>query len=118
MKPTDIWNGEDIYISYSDKVLLIAEGTGDNLWPEDEEEGYVDYFNLELYQKIESIDYVDYDDAIGGGFMMRERLIQEEFAGKTVDEVITEVFRCNGDADVFDLCAKSKPDYEILTRRN
>ncbi len=112
---TDAWNGEDIYILYGDKVLLIAEGSGDNLYQEDEDEGYVDYFNLEVYQKSEFIkDPEDYEGAIGGGFMMRTKLIEEELYGKMIDEVVTEVFRCNGDTDAFELYATSKPDYEIL----
>ncbi len=114
-QPTDIWNGEDIYISYNEAVLLIAEGSGDNLTSEDEDEGYVDYFNLELYNKDDSIENPeDYDDTIGGGFMMRKKLISEELYGKMIDEVVAEVFRCNGDTDAFELYATSKPDYEIL----
>ena len=114
-KPTDIWNGEDIYITYDDKVLLIAEGTGDNLLPEDEDEGYVDYFNLELYDKDDDIEYPeDYDDTIGGGFMMREKMISEELYGKAIDDVITEIFNCNGDIDAFELYTTSKPDYTII----
>ena len=114
-KHTDVWNGEDIYISYGDKILLIAEGSGDNLYQEDEDEGYVDYFNLEVYQKSEFIkDPEDYEGVIGGGFMMRKKLISEELYGKMIDEVVTEVFRCNGDTDAFELYATSKPDYEIL----
>ena len=110
----DIWNGEDIYISYNGKVLFIAEGTGDNLLPEDEAEGYVDYFNLEVYNENPDTDLEDYDDTIGGGFMMRKKYIAEEFYGRTVDEVITEVFACNGETDAFDLYATEKPEYKIL----
>lgn len=115
MRPTDVWNGEDIYISYDNKVLLIAEGLGDNLLPEDEEEGYVDYFNLEVYNEDKDIEEPEYyADTIGGGFMMREKLISEELYGKTIDEIVSEVFDCNGDIDAFELYSTSKPDYLIL----
>lgn len=115
MRPSDIWNGEDIYISYNGNVLLIAEGTGDNLLKGDIAEGYVDYFNLELYKEDPDItEPYDYEDTVGGGFMMREKSIYEELYGKTVNEIITEVFTCNGSDDYFDLEAINKPDYILI----
>ena len=106
-----IYNGQDILISYNGKKLLIAEGTGDNLTSEDEADGYVDYFNLEVY---DIDDNSEYPDTIGGGFMMRQQLIADELYGKTVDEVIKEVFQENGPEDDFELYSTSLPEYKIL----
>lgn len=117
MKKDSIWNGEDIYLAYGDKVLLIAQGTGDNLWPEDLENGNVDYFNLEIYQ-ASNFDFskVGELNSLGGGFMMRTSFISDEFYGRSVENVIAAVFDANGQEDAFNLCATKLPEeYEILS---
>ena len=107
------YRGDDIILEYDDKYLVISEGTGENLLPEDEEEGYVDYFNLEVYNKA------DYDNcnnpfSIGGGFMMREKLIRNEFYSCSVASVIKTVFEANGEEDAFDLYAEGTPQYTLV----
>lgn len=110
------WNGEDICVSYCDVTLLISEGTGDNLLTEDRDEGYVDYFNLVLYKNedLPSLDDLYTAFESGGGFMMRDKLISEEFYGKTVEEVIKAVFEANSENDAFELHTFSIPDYLVL----
>ncbi len=115
MQKDDLYKGQDINITYNGKQLLIAEGSGDNLTGEDMDEGYVDYFNLELYDpNVKCKFYPDMLDTIGGGFMMRDKLIADEFYGKTVEDVINFIFAENGDIDAFELMATSVPEYEFI----
>ena len=111
------WYGEDIYLAYGDKILLIAEGTGDNLLDEDIEKGYVDYFNLEVYKAADfDFNKIGMLDTIGGGFMMRSMMIRDEFYGIRVEQIVSVVFEQNGQEDAFDLCAAGLPEkYEILS---
>lgn len=119
MDKRSIWNGENIYLAYGDKVLLIAEGTGDNLMEDDIEDGYVDYFNLEVYSAKFGFNKIGTLNTIGGGFMMRNRMIRDEFYGLPVEEVVSAVFKENGQEDAFDLYAKNLPDeYEILNEED
>ena len=115
MEKEKLWNGEDIYIVYEDVVLMIAAGTGENLEPEDLKQGYVDYFNLELYDR-DSFDFdkVGFLDTIGGGFMLRTEPVLEEFDGVTIEHVIESVFEENGYEDEFDLRVTGIPVYAIL----
>lgn len=39
-----------IYIADQEEFILAVEGTGDNLLPEDEEEGYKDYIMTTIYK--------------------------------------------------------------------
>lgn len=114
MTCNDVWKGEDIFVRYNKVVLMIAEGTGDNLDPK-EDVGFVDYFYLETYNE----DDFDFDrlgciNSIGGGIMLREKLISEEFYGRTVKEVVDWVFEENA-GDAYDLYTCSIPDYEVLS---
>ncbi len=115
---TEIYHGEDLFIAYDKYVLLIAEGTGDNLDKDDEENGYVDYFYLEVYNRDEfDVDYDFLPYSIGGGFMMRKELIADELYGKTVKEIIEIVFENNSDEkinDIYDLYSVQIPDYKLI----
>lgn len=53
-------------------MVVAAEGTGDNLLPEDEEQGYKDYAMLSLYS-------IDGDELalVDSGQMMTEKLIAD-----------------------------------------
>lgn len=119
MNKKSLWNGEDIYLAYGDKVLLIAEGTGDNLLDEDAEQGYVDYFNLEVYEAAKfDFNKIGSLDTIGGGFMMRTAMIRDEFYGLPVEKIISAVFEENGPEDAFNLYSESLPaEYEILNEK-
>lgn len=116
MNKNTVWDGEDIYLAYGDKVLMIAEGSGDNLLEDDIENGYVDYFNLELYKASEfDFNKIGTLDTIGGGFMMRTAMIRDEFYGLPVEKIIAAVFEENGHEDAFNLYSDSLPaEYEIL----
>lgn len=68
--------------------LRINEGTGDNLLPEDEEQGFVDYIMLDF------IEYNGYDFEEGDGVqVMLTELYQEKF--KTVNDVIQHLIDTN-----------------------
>jgi hypothetical protein len=61
-----------------DKIFMtLYEGTGDNLLPEDEEEGYVDYWMADVFSE---------DGNIDGAQIMCETLIRE--SNQTIDEII------------------------------
>ena len=49
------------------QIVRIAEGTGDNLLPEDQDQGYVDYIYYEQYELSQDMPEVD------GGQVMLER---------------------------------------------
>lgn len=65
-------------------MVVAAEGTGDNLLPEDEEQGYKDYAMLSLYS-------IDGDELalVDSGQMMTEKLIadmtEEEYIERLED---------------------------------
>lgn len=60
--------------------MTVYEGTGDNLLPEDEEEGYVDYWMADVFGEEGSID---------GTQIMCETLIREN--NQTIGEIIDMV---------------------------
>ena len=115
-KRNELWYGQDIVIAYGDVILLIAEGTGDNLLPEDIAEGFVDYFSLDVFEKSEvtDLDRIYEASSIGGGFMMRSHAICEEFYGESIDNVVRAVFIENGKGDAFDLYSSVMPEYALL----
>lgn len=73
---------DSLYFTNNDKseLVMVSEGTGDNLLKEDEEEGYVDYWNIECYGNSGRV----------GGFLMRKTLIMED--NPTIEDIIKE---CN-----------------------
>ncbi len=82
---------DTIYLANADRsfVLKIAEGSGDNLDSDDEDEGYVDYWYLEGYTS----------DGVNctGGMLMRNTLISED--NPTIQQVIDEI---KENAEIFD----------------
>ncbi len=70
-----LWNGQDLYI--------VAEGTGDNLTAEDEENGYKDYWMTECYT-------LNRDD---GGQWLETEFIQE--IDYTLQGVIARMMTCD-----------------------
>jgi hypothetical protein len=73
-----IWNEKTGFIR-------IYEGTGDNLLPEDEDEGYVDYINIDGLAYDEG-EFVECYEPVEGGMAMLTELYQEKF--ESVDDVI------------------------------
>lgn len=80
-----IWNEET-------KFIRIAEGTGDNLFQEDIEDGYVDYVMIDNYE-YDNDELVE-TYIIDGGQMMLTELYQEQFhnAKEVVDYTIKAGF--------------------------
>ena len=81
-----IWNEEVGFVK-------INEGTGDNLLPEDEKDGYVDYIMFDLIE-YDGYDFVETD----GGQVMLEELYQEKF--HSVEDVIRHMVDCSWIPDV------------------
>ena len=75
------------------QFVRICEGTGDNLLPEDEAEGYVDYIMIDGYEwnGIEIVEGCDID-FIEGGMALLEELYQEKFS--TATEVVDYLIEC------------------------
>ena len=62
-----------IFIQRMGQIVRIAEGTGDDLHPEDQEQGYVDHIYYEQYRLGAGMPEVD------GGQVMLEELFREEY---------------------------------------
>lgn len=62
-----------IYVSTTRQIIRIAEGTGDNLLPEDRKEGYVDYIMYDIHILDTDIPSVD------GGQLMTTQHVQEKY---------------------------------------
>lgn len=58
----------------SGRIYHIYEGTGDNLTTEDVDDGYVDYFNYDVYEDGESLKEGDCYDS---GMFLLERLYRD-----------------------------------------
>ena len=70
-----LWNGETIF--------RIAEGDGTNLWDEDVENGYVDYWMT---------DYYDFEDGNGGQWMETKLISDIDY---TIQGVIERIKKCD-----------------------
>ena len=70
-----LWDGETLFV--------IAEGTGDNLIEEDEENGYVDYWMTNWYEN---------DDADGGQWMETKLISEIDY---TIQGVIDRIGECD-----------------------
>ena len=60
------------YIPGEGIFVHVAEGTGDNLLPEDEEAGYVDYYMWSTYKMDAALELTEVD---GGMCLMRDMCI-------------------------------------------
>ena len=67
-----IWNRETGFIR-------ISEGSGDNLLPEDEEEGFVDYINIDGLEYDGFEGFNECYDHVEGGMALLTELYQEKF---------------------------------------
>jgi hypothetical protein len=76
-----LWNKEVGFVRCN-------EGTGDNLLPEDEKEGYVDYIMLD-FMEYDGYDLIEAD----GSQVMLTELYQEKF--KTEEEVVQYLIDTN-----------------------
>lgn len=66
---------DDLFIFVPEKkqIIRIAEGTGDNLLPEDQDQGYVDYIYYEQYELSQGMAEVD------GGQIMLEKTVRDQY---------------------------------------
>lgn len=66
----------DLYIFISDmkQIIRITEGSGDNLLPEDIEEGYTDYIYYEQYELSQGFPEVD------GGQVLLEEMFRDKYS--------------------------------------
>lgn len=78
-------------------IVVAAEGTGDNLLPEDEEQGYKDYAMLSLYS-------IDGDELalVDSGQMMTEKLIADMTDQEYAEQAMS-YFDLNKDSKVIKL---------------
>ena len=78
----DIW----VKATYGDETrwYRIYEGTGDNLFQEDINDGYVDYLNFEFYNHLTD---VRDDDYIDGGMILLKTLYQDMTPEEIIDQV-------------------------------
>lgn len=78
-------------------MVVAAEGTGDNLLPEDEEQGYKDYAMLSLYS-------IDGDELalVDSGQMMTEKLIADMTEEEYIEQ-LEDYWELNKDSSVIKL---------------
>ncbi len=78
----------DVYFLRPDGKMLyvVEEGSGDNLWEEDIEAGYVDYFNSYLYDIEKKIE-------LDGGMWLEKQLIVDR--QYTIEELIERMKECD-----------------------
>lgn len=72
-----------IFIPVMKQIIRIAEGTGDNLLPEDIEEGYVDYIYYEQYELSQDFPEID------GGQVLLEEMFRDKF--RCTEEAVGDV---------------------------
>lgn len=79
-----------IYVPKYKEFIVAVEGTGDNLLPEDEAEGYVDYMMIECYKE----DHGTIAEDDGSGQMLSEKYIAdmpwEEVRDRVLDFIYTD----------------------------
>ena len=86
-----------VYIPDMDDLIVIEEGTGDNLLHEDIENGYLDYVNYDVFHCVdpEDIDMLqasDWEletDPDDGGMFMYKEYVQDLFS--CIDQCIPDV---------------------------
>lgn len=62
-----------VYVPEMRQIIRISEGTGDNLLPEDQDKGYVDYIYYEQYEL--GIDMPEVD----GGQILLEEMLRDKY---------------------------------------
>ena len=81
-----------LYIPKTETIIVISEGTGDNLLDEDIEAGYMDYLNYEVADVSEMLSNRSIPE--DGGMIMYEELIQEKFKDlkETIPDVLEDIY--------------------------
>lgn len=82
----------DIIAKTSDgKFVVITEGTGDNLFQEDIDAGYVDYVNYEIYKTLEQARENEDAWSIDGGMVYLKELYQDLVVNEVLSVMEDEV---------------------------
>lgn len=76
-----------VFVPSRHNMIVISEGSGDNLLPEDKKEGWVDYINYTYYET----DTFSEED---GGMYMTSELVQEKYSclAECVPEILDEIY--------------------------
>ena len=85
----------------------ICEGTGDNLWQEDIDDGYVDYIMYYTFTVgVEDDDLAFVED--DGGWILCEKLVADMTMDEFINMVIDEEFGYTPDGE------PKRPHYEVI----
>lgn len=77
-----------IYDPKRKSIIVAVEGTGDNLLPEDEADGYVDYMMIECYRE----EYGALVEDDGSGQMLSEKYIADMPWEEVRDRVLNFIY--------------------------
>lgn len=90
-KKVDGYGDVFIYVPEMRQIIRISEGTGDNLLPEDVEQGYVDYIYYEQYELGINMPEVD------GGQILLEKLLRDKYRcmADCISDVLDMAYGCN-----------------------
>ena len=81
MNKSDFWLKE----LHTDLIFHICEGTGDNLFPEDVEDGYIDYIYYDTYETLEDA----YNgNTNGGGMVLLDMLYRDLTLGEIIEKTL------------------------------
>lgn len=83
-----------IFVPEKKQIVLISEGTGDNLLPEDQKQGYVDYIYYEQYELNWNMPEVD------GGQVLLKKMLREQY--KCMADCIQDVLSMAYGSDMVD----------------
>lgn len=72
-----------IYFPETEEFILATEGTGDNLLPEDEAQGYKDYIMATIY-RVDGYEFTELD----GGQIMCDTLVEDMTSREFIDKVL------------------------------
>lgn len=73
-KKPDGYGDVFVFVPEMKQIIRIAEGSGDNLLPEDEEAGYVDYIYYEQHELSNGMPEVD------GGQILLEEMLRDKYS--------------------------------------
>lgn len=90
---TEFFNTDSVYFLNEDesRLYVIVEGDGSNLFPEDDEEGYVDYWMTYMYDVNEK------KEIDGGQWLETEYISKRNY---TIGELIDRMKECDAPADL------------------
>lgn len=72
-----------IYLKQSERLITVAEGTGDNLTDEDIKDGFVDYFMSTVYEQ-DGDELVEQD----GGQILSSKMVADMDTEEIVDKIL------------------------------